>query len=259
MSWQAHLATGIYRWRFPYTSCEISVTKGASFVSSSSSWTNKTNASSFYHHTTPHLTPLYRSPPPELKRVSEAVWGPVVIIFPKMPPQTHENTSENVVDTDIDDIDDIDMQRFSSHGGCCFWIPCFGSKPGPSPSSVWWERIRAVDYNYKANDAPWWTRGWKRLREWSEITAGPKWKTFIRTFRKNHQRFVICVRGGCAGGAQHRQQPKFYYDPLSYSLNFDEGAATDEDLASRDFSSRFASVVFGKDTPPLTTPLNLVT
>lgn len=70
---------------------------------------------------------------------------------------------------------------------------------------------------------------------------------------------IVCVRGGCAGGAHHRQQPKFQYDPLSYALNFDEGPGPGEDLASRDFFSRFASVNFGKDVPPLTPPLNLVT
>lgn len=86
----------------------------------------------------------------------------------------------------------------------------------------------------------WWHRGFrafKKLREWSEIVAGPKWKTFIRRFNRN--------RSGGGGGGRHG---KFQYDPLSYSLNFDEGPGyngnnvDDEDFSGfRNFSTRFAS------------------
>lgn len=69
-----------------------------------------------------------------------------------------------------------------------------------------------------------------KAREWSEIVAGPRWKTFIRRFRK---------RGG-------GRQGKFQYDPLSYALNFDEGHGQDGNLeeaeyGSRDFSARFVT------------------
>ncbi|KAK9117075.1 hypothetical protein Sjap_016022 [Stephania japonica] len=81
-----------------------------------------------------------------------------------------------------------------------------------------------------------------RVREWSEIVAGPKWKTFIRRFNvhnhnhnQNHTHNNNCnVKG------------KFHYDPLSYSLNFDHGAyhngTLEEDLVFRDFSSRYAAI-----------------
>lgn len=115
--------------------------------------------------------------------------------------------------------DDLHDAAFVSRG-CCFWIPCLRS----NPSQSWWERIRAAD-----NDDEWWLRGWKRFREWSEIVAGPKWKTFIRQFNKNRNR-----------------QSTFRYDPLSYSLNFDEGPAHDDpfsdDFVRRDFSTRFAAL-----------------
>lgn len=67
----------------------------------------------------------------------------------------------------------------------------------------------------------------KKIKEWSELVAGPKWKTFIRQFKKKQSK-----------------QSKFQYDPESYSLNFDEGQALtdDDDLFFRDFSSRYASV-----------------
>lgn len=88
----------------------------------------------------------------------------------------------------------------------------------------------------------------KKVREWSELVAGPKWKTFIRRCSKN------------------RPKPgKFQYDPLSYALNFDEGHGQngnleDEDRVFRDFSSRYASIPMsakssmdlGKDGPTFT-------
>ncbi|GAB4836629.1 hypothetical protein Ancab_001542 [Ancistrocladus abbreviatus] len=88
----------------------------------------------------------------------------------------------------------------------------------------------------------WWVRSWKKMREWSEIVAGPRWKTFIRRFRKN------------------RRQGNFGYDPLSYAMNFDEGQTGnywDEDYGFRDFSSRYAAIPasakssmdLGKDGP----------
>ncbi|EPS69831.1 hypothetical protein M569_04939, partial [Genlisea aurea] len=52
----------------------------------------------------------------------------------------------------------------------------------------------------------------KKVREWSELVAGPKWKTFIRRF--NHI---------ASGGRAKPPPPRFQYDPLSYALNFDDG------------------------------------
>lgn len=68
-----------------------------------------------------------------------------------------------------------------------------------------------------------------KVREWSELVAGPKWKTFIRRFNKNRSK-----------------TNKFNYDPMSYSLNFDDGPGvndqSEDDSLFRDFSSRFASI-----------------
>lgn len=68
----------------------------------------------------------------------------------------------------------------------------------------------------------------KKIKEWSELVAGPKWKTFIRRFKKKRS----------------SKQSRFKYDPASYSLNFDEGQGykEDDDLYLRDFSSRYAFV-----------------
>ncbi|KAI8551731.1 hypothetical protein RHMOL_Rhmol06G0209200 [Rhododendron molle] len=95
----------------------------------------------------------------------------------------------------------------------------------------------------------------KKLREWLELVAGPRWKTFIRRFNK--------TRGGCCG---MRNGKLFQYDPLSYALNFDDGAlrrrgAVRQDRAEgalhSDFSSRYAAILvsakslmdLGRDAP----------
>lgn len=121
--------------------------------------------------------------------------------------------------------------------GCCFCFPCFYSRRSSSVGLTWWERIHG-------NDHPWCARGitaFKKIREWSELVAGPKWKTFIRRFNRNS-------RG--SGSGHNRHGRKFQYDPLSYALNFDEGPGgqngnfddeNDDYGGFRDFSTRYAS------------------
>ncbi|GAB2222810.1 hypothetical protein Droror1_Dr00016937 [Drosera rotundifolia] len=118
------------------------------------------------------------------------------------------------VPADSADSDFLDTE-FAHRRRCCCWF-----RP-PSLAS--------------SSSDTWWSRGWRKLREWSEIVAGPRWKTFIRRFRKN--------KGG--------ERKKFGYDPLSYAMNFDEegngkngddGDWDDDDLGFRDFSSRYAVI-----------------
>ncbi|KAL3526436.1 hypothetical protein ACH5RR_011092 [Cinchona calisaya] len=122
---------------------------------------------------------------------------------------------------------------FTNRRGCCFWFPCFGS----GHSDTVWERISTTPAKEETSSWDWWDKGLnalKKIREWSELVAGPKWKTFIRRFKKS--------RGFKTAGA------KFQYDPFSYSLNFDEGPGPnglfidDDDSLYRDFSSRYASI-----------------
>ncbi|KMT10544.1 hypothetical protein BVRB_5g116680 [Beta vulgaris subsp. vulgaris] len=141
---------------------------------------------------------------------------------------------------------------FNHRHRCCFNFPYFCPTStrhvtlgGSTTSSLsdqtpsFWTRFRTADTHNR-----WWARpfkAFKKIREWSEIVAGPKWKTFIRQFnrrRHNHRHHHH----------HHNSNGKFQYDPLSYALNFDEGPGQnghfDEDYNGHfpDFSSRFAGV-----------------
>ncbi|KAM7471327.1 hypothetical protein LguiA_009510 [Lonicera macranthoides] len=119
---------------------------------------------------------------------------------------------------------------------CCFCIPGFhSSNRSPTVRLNWWHKVRAEE---SQEGEGLWARGVsavKKIREWSEIVAGPKWKTFIRRFNRNKS----------SGG---NRQPKYQYDPLSYALNFDQGhnvnseEEDDDDYRFRNFSARYAMV-----------------
>ncbi|XP_010524310.1 PREDICTED: uncharacterized protein LOC104802406 [Tarenaya hassleriana] len=132
-----------------------------------------------------------------------------------------------------DATDDMHEAMFAKRG-CCFMLPCLGSSQPSAAGSVWWQRIRTVD-KCEAEER-WWYRRWRKTREWSELVAGPRWKTFIRRFGRH--------RGSCGGGGISARQDHgtFQYDPFSYSLNFDDGGQNghfDDGFPYRDFSARF--------------------
>ncbi|KAM7483219.1 hypothetical protein LguiB_007802 [Lonicera macranthoides] len=121
---------------------------------------------------------------------------------------------------------------------CCFCIPRFTySRSSSTVGLNWWNKVRTAE-----NDEGLWSRGitaLKKLREWSEIMAGPRWKTFIRRFNRTK-----------SGG----KSAKFQYDPLSYELNFDKGPGQngnpeeDDDYMYRNFSSRYATFPVGQSS-----------
>ncbi|KAG7550678.1 hypothetical protein ISN45_Aa06g014410 [Arabidopsis thaliana x Arabidopsis arenosa] len=138
--------------------------------------------------------------------------------------------------SEMDATDEMHEAMFAKRG-CCFLLPCLGSSQPSGPNgSVWWQRIRTVDK--LEPDERWWVSGWMKMREWSELVAGPKWKTFIRRFGRNH-----CC-GGVDGGCNRPEHVSFRYDSWSYSLNFDDGKQTghfEDEFPYRDYSMRFTA------------------
>ncbi|XP_078439601.1 uncharacterized protein LOC144709828 [Wolffia australiana] len=113
---------------------------------------------------------------------------------------------------------------FPQRGCCFFWVPTFSggdrATPPTAGGSGGWERISAGVGGRPAAD-PWWRRALMKVREWSEVVAGPRWKTLIRRFNRS---------APWCGGAR---QAKFQYDPLSYALNFEDDGASREEFSSR--------------------------
>ncbi|CAN4079267.1 unnamed protein product [Withania somnifera] len=133
-----------------------------------------------------------------------------------------DQTNPEFSQKDPDKNEELQDLEFTKRG-CCFCFPSFSSG-----RSVW-ERVSTSD---QKEEPHWWDKGLNaimKVREWSELVAGPKWKTFLRRFSKNRSKTI-----------------KFNYDPLSYSLNFEDGPRvtdqSEDDRILRDFSSRFASI-----------------
>ncbi|KAL8037416.1 hypothetical protein ABFX02_11G038200 [Erythranthe guttata] len=117
-------------------------------------------------------------------------------------------------------------------GGCgCFRRFCFGG----SRSSLLREKGTA-------GGSPWLVEKLKKLKELSEMVAGPKWKNFVRRIGK--------VFSPAKKHSNTQQNAQFQYSPESYALNFsgggdseDHGGGGEEEEGNllHSFSSRFAS------------------
>ncbi|RDX91920.1 hypothetical protein CR513_26017, partial [Mucuna pruriens] len=176
------------------------------------------------------------------KREKESLISPYHINFLSFSlflPLAKMSPSSTMVADDGDNMKEMVFEK----KGCCFIIPCFGPKMTTSSSSSefkWWVRMRTPE-----NKERWWVKGWNRIREWSKLVVGAKWKTFIRRCNKNRT-------------IRYHKQGSFHYDSRSYARNFDDGIGVkwDEDY-SYEFSSRYASVPasakssmdLGKDGP----------
>ncbi|KAJ9131192.1 hypothetical protein P3X46_035278 [Hevea brasiliensis] len=83
------------------------------------------------------------------------------------------------------------------------------------------------------HEESWVMRQLKKVKEVSEVVAGPKWKTFIRKvggYIKNTKK------------QKNNYDNQFHYDPESYALNFDAGVDREDDLLLPVFSSKLAAV-----------------
>ncbi|KAL5200087.1 hypothetical protein ABZP36_021290 [Zizania latifolia] len=140
----------------------------------------------------------------------------------------------------------MDDAFLSSRGNrcCCFWGPWASSSYAPRSSRGGGGGGRSGGGGVVAScrgereviggERRWWWRHGvnvlMKVWEWSELVAGPRWKTFIRRFRRSPR--------------HHGDSGRLNYDPLSYALNFDEGHGScrleDDYHGYCDFSTRFA-------------------
>ncbi|KAJ6296224.1 hypothetical protein OIU78_024128 [Salix suchowensis] len=113
---------------------------------------------------------------------------------------------------------DHEQETYSSSGCCCFRIFTFNLRRNNE------REYDLLNQNCDSRD-PWLARKLKKVKEASEVLAGPKWKTFIRKIsaliKKKKQR-----------------NNQFQYDAESYALNFDR---EEGDCLIPGFSSRFSA------------------
>ncbi|XP_027368783.1 uncharacterized protein LOC113874768 [Abrus precatorius] len=93
----------------------------------------------------------------------------------------------------------------------------------------WWpghEEEGKLLLDQKGEGESWVVDKLKKVKEVSEVIAGPKWKTFIRKI---------------SGYGKKQQRNRFMYDEHSYALNFNSGAQSEDEGMPHSFSSRFAA------------------
>ncbi|KAK7304753.1 hypothetical protein VNO77_42640 [Canavalia gladiata] len=104
------------------------------------------------------------------------------------------------------------------HSGCgygCFRV--FGLR--------WWQENEEGKGLLDQRSDSWLSCKLRKIKEVSEVIAGPKWKTFIRKI----------------SGSAKKQKNRFQYDEHSYALNFNSGAQSEDDNMPPSFSARFSA------------------
>ncbi|KAG8367520.1 hypothetical protein BUALT_Bualt16G0080400 [Buddleja alternifolia] len=111
----------------------------------------------------------------------------------------------------------------------CFRRFCFGWDDGESHNYLLQERSGL-------HKETWPVDKFKKMKEFSELVAGPKWKNFIRRI------------GRFCNPRKYKTTP-FQYSPESYALNFagDNQEQEEDDGLMHSFSSRFAPHAFISD------------
>lgn len=90
----------------------------------------------------------------------------------------------------------------------------------------WWQGNEEGKDLLEPRGDSWVSSKLRKVKEVSEVIAGPKWKTFIRKI---------------SGYGKKQQKNRFQYDEHSYALNFSSGAQSEDDDMPPSFSARFGA------------------
>ncbi|XP_075473851.1 uncharacterized protein LOC142504891 [Primulina tabacum] len=114
--------------------------------------------------------------------------------------------------------------------GCgCFRRFCFGwDDEGPSSHNY---LLRETAPGSALQKESWVVEKFKKLREFSEMVAGPKWKNLVRKIGK----FCNPKKSN-----KETTDQQFRYSPQSYAMNFAGGEEDEDGQLLHSFSTRFA-------------------
>ncbi|ONI34533.1 hypothetical protein PRUPE_1G486100 [Prunus persica] len=102
--------------------------------------------------------------------------------------------------------DDFDEEEIAPSSSCgCLWGFYFRALRGRS--NIGTQRYLLQQQGGDQVKENWLVENAKKVREFSEVLAGPKWKNFIRSFSTIYK----------------KRRVQFQYDLQSYALNFDDG------------------------------------
>ncbi|KAJ6743893.1 STRESS INDUCED PROTEIN [Salix viminalis] len=111
---------------------------------------------------------------------------------------------------------------------CCGCFQGFCCRPRRGSSNNGMEGNAMLKQEEAVIKDGWLVEKVKKVKEISEVLAGPKWKNFIRSFSNYNKK---------------RSRMQYQYDLQSYALNFDEGFDREVDAEYPDFSARYAAQV----------------
>ncbi|KAL5559719.1 hypothetical protein UlMin_035930 [Ulmus minor] len=133
---------------------------------------------------------------------------------------TSVNSNNPTSENDQYYLEDDDQEAHWWCGSCWWW-----EKGDGGSRRHLLQQQRSDDYQVAEEN--WMVKSAKKAKEISEVVAGPKWKNFIRSFRR------------CNGNnnISKKRKVQFCYDPKSYKLNFDDGIDRQGDAS---FSGRYA-------------------
>lgn len=114
----------------------------------------------------------------------------------------------------------------SSSGYCC----CFGIGGWRKTNHESKYLLQETNNGHEQYKESWYVNKLKKLKEYSEVVAGPKWKNFVRKIGKYLK--------------PKKSRTQSMYSPQSYALNFDDAEEQEDDLFAS-FSSRFSAPLSG--------------